>query len=42
MSGSKASHRQWIEIGEATHLVLLEKNRLLAFEAVRNFYDRAF
>ncbi|KVM65529.1 alpha/beta hydrolase [Burkholderia gladioli] len=37
-----ASHRQWIEIGEATHLVLLEKNRLLAFEAVRNFYDRAF
>ncbi|WP_042338447.1 alpha/beta hydrolase [Paraburkholderia ferrariae] len=37
-----APYRQWAEIGEATHLVLLEKNRLLAFEAVRNFYDRAF
>ncbi|MCC8395613.1 alpha/beta hydrolase [Paraburkholderia sp. MMS20-SJTR3] len=37
-----APYRQWAEIGEATHLVLLEKNRLLAFQAIRDFYDRAF
>jgi pimeloyl-ACP methyl ester carboxylesterase len=37
-----APYRQWVEIGEATHLVLMEKNRLLAFEAVRNFYNRGF
>jgi pimeloyl-ACP methyl ester carboxylesterase len=39
---SHAPYRQWVEIGEATHLVLLEKNRLLAFEAVRDFYQRHF
>lgn len=37
-----APHRQWTEIGEATHLVLLEKNRLLAYQAIRDFYDRTF
>lgn len=37
-----ARYRQWVEIGEATHLVLLEKNRLLAFDAIRDFYDRNF
>ncbi|MFL9949049.1 alpha/beta fold hydrolase [Paraburkholderia agricolaris] len=37
-----APYRQWVEIGEATHLVLLEKNRLLAFQAIRDFYDHAF
>jgi pimeloyl-ACP methyl ester carboxylesterase len=37
-----APYRQWVEIGEATHLVLLEKNRLLAFRAIRDFYDRTF
>ncbi|MDE1004476.1 MAG: alpha/beta hydrolase [Paraburkholderia fungorum] len=37
-----APYRQWVEIGEATHLVLLEKNRLLAFQAIRDFYDRTF
>jgi len=37
-----ARYRQWVEIGEATHLVLLEKNRLLAFQAIRDFYDRVF
>ncbi|MFS8977222.1 hypothetical protein PO002_22370 [Cupriavidus necator] len=37
-----APYRQWAEIGEATHLVLLGKNRLLAFLAIRDFYDRAF
>ena len=33
---------QWAEIGEATHLLLLEKNRLLAFQAVRDFYDSSY
>lgn len=33
-----APGRQWMEIGEATHLVLLEKNRMLAFDAIRAFY----
>lgn len=37
-----APYRQWIEIGEATHMALLEKNRMLAFEAIRDFYDRRF
>jgi hypothetical protein len=31
-----------VEIGEATHLVLLEKNRLLAVKAIRDFYDDVF
>jgi pimeloyl-ACP methyl ester carboxylesterase len=34
--------REWVEVGEATHLVLLEKNRLLAFRAVEAFYRRVF
>ncbi len=37
-----ARYRQWVEIGEATHLVLLEKNRLLAFQAIKDFCDREF
>ena len=37
-----ARYRKWVEIGEATHLVLLEKNRLLAFDAVRHFFDEDF
>jgi len=37
-----ARYRKWVEIGEATHLVLREKNRLLAFKAVRDFFDDAF
>jgi pimeloyl-ACP methyl ester carboxylesterase len=37
-----APYRQWVEIGEATHLVLLEKNRLHAFKAIRDFYDQMF
>lgn len=35
----QAPVRRWLEIGEATHLVLLEKNRLQAFEAVRGFFQ---
>jgi pimeloyl-ACP methyl ester carboxylesterase len=37
-----APYRRWVEIGEATHLVLLEKNRRMAFEAVRTFFDEDF
>ncbi|MDB5715315.1 MAG: alpha/beta hydrolase [Sphingomonadales bacterium] len=37
-----APYRKWVEIGEATHLVLLEKNRLLAYQAVRDFYQQDF
>jgi hypothetical protein len=37
-----APYRQWVEIGEATQLVVLEKNRKLASQAVRDFYDRVF
>lgn len=37
-----APYRRWVEIGEATHLVLMEKNRLMAFEAVRSFFDESF
>lgn len=39
---SSARYRKWVEIGEATHLALLEKNRLLAFEAIQLFFDEAF
>ena len=34
-----APYRRWVEIGEATHMVLLEKNRRQAFGAIRDFYD---
>jgi pimeloyl-ACP methyl ester carboxylesterase len=32
-----APHRRWTEIGEATHMALLEKNRLQAFRAITEF-----
>ncbi|MBR0858060.1 alpha/beta hydrolase [Bradyrhizobium liaoningense] len=32
-----APYRRWIEIGEGTHMVLLEKNRLQAFDAISQF-----
>jgi pimeloyl-ACP methyl ester carboxylesterase len=37
-----APYRRWVEIGEATHMLLLEKNRLQAFNAIRDFYTEAF
>lgn len=37
-----APYRKWVEIGEATHLVLLEKNRLIAYKAIRDFFDEDF
>lgn len=37
-----APYRRWVEIGEGTHMVLMEKNRLQAFEAVRRFLDEDY
>lgn len=37
-----AAYRRWVEIGEGTHMVLLEKNRLQAFQAIRGFLDEAY
>jgi len=33
-----APYRRWVEIGEATHLVLMEKNRIQAFDAIVSFF----
>ena len=33
----RAPYRRWVEIGEGTHMVLLEKNRLQAFDAISQF-----
>jgi len=39
---TSAPYRRWVEIGEATHFALLEKNRLQAFRAIRSFFDETF
>ena len=33
----QARYRRWVEIGEGTHMVLLEKNRMQAFRAISSF-----
>ncbi len=35
---SGAPTRIWVEIGEGSHMLLLEKNRLAAFTAIRDFF----
>lgn len=37
-----APYRRWVEIGEGTHMILVEKNRRQAFEAIRGFLDESF
>jgi len=37
-----APYRRWVEIGEGTHMVLMEKNRLQAFRAIGDFLDEAY
>lgn len=37
-----AEYRRWVEIGQATHLVLMESPRLQAYKAVRDFFDEDF
>ncbi|GGC48100.1 alpha/beta hydrolase [Chelatococcus reniformis] len=34
-----APYRRWVEIGEGTHMVLLEKNRWQAFDAIHAFLE---
>lgn len=34
---TSARYRRWVEIGEGTHMVLLEKNRLQAYQAISQF-----
>lgn len=34
----QARHRRWVEIGEGTHMILNEKNRLQAFRAISTFF----
>jgi len=38
---SGAAWRRWVEIGEGTHMILLEKNHLQAWQAVSDFYQEA-
>lgn len=33
----QAPYKRWVEIGEGTHMVLLEKNRMQAFDAISQF-----
>ena len=37
LSLKRAPYRRWVEIGEGTHMVLLEKNRLQAFDTISRF-----
>jgi pimeloyl-ACP methyl ester carboxylesterase len=39
-SFTRAPVRRWVEIGESTHMMLMEKNRLQAYRAVSDFYLR--
>jgi alpha-beta hydrolase superfamily lysophospholipase len=34
-----ASHKQYVEIGEGTHSILLERNRMQLFRTVQSFLD---
>jgi len=35
-------YKRWVEIGEATHMVVLEKNRLQVFDAIQGFLAETF
>lgn len=37
LSLKHAPYRRWVEIGEGTHMLLLEKNRMQAFDAISRF-----
>ncbi|QND16873.1 alpha/beta hydrolase (plasmid) [Rhizobium leguminosarum bv. trifolii] len=39
---TSAPNRLWIEIGEATHMALLEKNRMRAFRAISAFFREEY
>ena len=38
----KAPYRRWVEIGEGTHSLLLEKNRMQVLGAVHGFLEEDF
>ncbi|WP_369722155.1 alpha/beta hydrolase [Bradyrhizobium sp. LLZ17] len=42
LSLKHAPYRRWVEIGEGTHMVLLEKNRLQAFDAINQFLSERY
>jgi pimeloyl-ACP methyl ester carboxylesterase len=37
-----APYRRWLEVGEATHMMVLEKNRLQVFNALARFFEEDF
>ena len=37
-----APYRRWVEIGEGTHVVVLEENRMQVFQAIQNFLDEQY
>lgn len=37
-----APYRRWVEIGAGTHMVLLERNRRQAYDAIRAFLDEEY
>lgn len=37
-----APYRRWVEIGEGTHMVILEKNRRLVLDAIKTFLSEAY
>lgn len=39
---TSAPYRRWVEIGEGTHMVMLEKNRLQVFQTVQQFLDEEY
>lgn len=42
LSLKHSPYRRWVEIGEGTHMVLLEKNRLQAFAAINQFLSEQY
>jgi pimeloyl-ACP methyl ester carboxylesterase len=36
---TRACYRRWVEIGEGTHSIMMEKNRMQLFRAVQGFLD---
>ncbi|WP_245856190.1 alpha/beta hydrolase [Paenibacillus rigui] len=39
---TEAPYKRWAEIGEGTHMVMLEKNRLQVFQVVQQFLDEEY
>ena len=37
-----APYKRYIEIGEGTHTLIMERNRLALFEAVQQFFDERY